>query len=99
MKNNLAVFAEVGLEDMLNDGWVGGEELTVPRIHQPAGAMHFRILHVLVEDPIEALELPEHGPNDWRPILSSLCKLFDAEDNKGRDNTQHVEHDHQQGYG
>lgn len=32
MENHLTVFTEVGPEDMLNDGWVRGEELTVPRI-------------------------------------------------------------------
>jgi hypothetical protein len=96
-ENNLAVFTEVGLEDMLDDCWVGGEELTMPRIHQPAGAMRLRILHVLVEDPIEVLELLEHGPNERRSVLSSLGKLFDAEDSKGRDHAQDVEGDHHLG--
>ena len=43
MENHLTVFTEVGLENMLDDGWVRGEELTVPRIDQPAGAVQKRI--------------------------------------------------------
>jgi hypothetical protein len=98
-ENNLAVFTEVGLEDMLHDGWVGGEELTVPRIQEPAGAMRLRILHVLVEHPIEVLELLEHGPDERRSVLGSLGKLFDAEDSKARDHAQDVEGDRHHSYG
>ena len=43
MENHLTVFTEVSLEKMLDDGWVRGEDLTVPGIDQPAGAVQKRV--------------------------------------------------------
>ncbi|KAL6861468.1 hypothetical protein ACP4OV_017168 [Aristida adscensionis] len=94
MEDHLTVFTEVGLEDMLNNSRVRGEELAVPRVYQPAGAMPQGIFHMLVKDPVEVLELPEHGPYDRRPVLVSPGKLSDAEDGEGCNNTQDVEGDH-----
>jgi len=99
LENHLAVFAETGLEDMLNDGWVGREELVVSRVDQPAGAMRQRVLDMLVEQPVEVLELPERRPHERRPVRIPPSELSGAEDGEGRDDSQDVEGEHQQGCG
>jgi len=65
-----AVFTEAGLEDMLDDGWVGGADLAVARVDQPAGAVLQRVPDMLVEQPVEVAELPEHRPDERRPVRS-----------------------------
>lgn len=94
--NHLAVFAEVGPEDMLNDSGVGCEELAVSRVNQPAGAMRQRVPDMFVEQPVEVLELPEHRPRERRPARVSPGELSGAEDGEGRDGAQDVEGEHQQ---
>lgn len=94
--NHLAVFAETGLEDMLNDGGVSRVELAVSRVDQPAGAMPQRVLDMLVEQPVEVVELPEHRPHERRPVRISPGELSGAEDGEGRDDAQDVEGEHQQ---
>jgi len=96
----LTVFTESVLEDMFNDSWIRGQELTVPRKEQPAGPMGKRVLHMLIEEPVEILEHPEHSPDERWSITSSPTpsKLFDAEDSEGHKNTHDVEGHRQQGY-
>ena len=59
-ETHLAVFTGAALKDMLDDGRVGCAELAVARVDQPAGDM-------LVEQPVEVAELPEHRPDERRP--------------------------------
>jgi len=102
-ETDLTVFTEAGLEDMLNYLWIRGPELTVPRIRkeQPAGSMGKRVLHLLIEEPVEILEHPEHSPDERWSIMSSPTpsKLFDAEDGEGHKNTYDVDGHRQQGHG
>ena len=69
------------------------------REDQPAGAMGERVLHMIVEEPVEVLEHPEHGPGERRAVLGANHKLSDAEGSKGRNDTQDVDGHRQQGYG
>lgn len=91
MESHLAVFTEAGLEDMLDDGRVGGVELAVPRVHQPAGGMRQRVTHMLVEQPVEVVELPEHGADERRPVPVPPGELPGAEDGEGRHDGEDVE--------
>ena len=56
------------------------------RVDQPAGAMRQRVLDMLVEQPVEVLELPEHRPHERRTVRVSPGELSGAEDGEGRDN-------------
>jgi len=96
---HLAVFAETGLENMLNDSRVSREELAVSSVDQPAGAMRQRVLDMLVEQPVEVLELPEHRSHERWPFRVSPGELSGAEDGEGRDDAQDVEGEYQQGCG
>lgn len=84
---------------MLDDGRVGGVELAVARVHQPAGAMRQRVTDMLVEQPVEVPELPEHRPDERRPVRVAPGELPDAEDGEGRDDAEDVEGHRQQGGG
>lgn len=98
MENHLAVFTGAGLEDMLDDDRVGGVELAVPRVHKPAGGMRQRVIHMLIEQPVEVVELPEHGADERRPVpvLVSPGELPGAEDGEGRHDGKDVEGHRQQ---
>lgn len=63
----------------------------------PNGGVQERILHMLIEDLVKVVELPEDGPDERRPIMGSLGELSDAEDGKGYNNANDVEGDHHQG--
>lgn len=86
---------------MLNDFRIRGPEFTVPRKEQPAGPMGKRVLHMLIEEPVEILEHPEHCPDERWSIMGSPApsELFDAEDSEGHKNTHDVEGHRQQGHG
>ena len=99
MDNHLTVFTEVGLEKMLDDSGVRGEDLTVPGIDQPAGGMQKRIWHLFVKELVKVLELTKHSPDERWPVLGSLGELPRAEDCEGRNNAKDVEGDYQEGYG
>jgi hypothetical protein len=65
MENHLYVFTEAALQDMLD--WLLDQRLrshcAVPREDQPAGAMGERIPHMIIEEPVQILKHPEHGPD------------------------------------
>ena len=94
-----AVFTEAGLEDMLDDGRVGGADLAVARVDQPAGAVLQRVPDMLVEQPVEVAELPEHRPDERRPAPVSPGVLPEAEGGEGRDAAEDVEGQRQHGRG
>jgi len=48
--------------------------------------MRQRVLDMLVEQPVEVLELPEHRPHERRTVRVSPGELSGAEDGEGRDN-------------
>ena len=47
----------------------------MPRIDEPDGRVHERILDMLIEDLVKVVELPEHGTDERRPVMGSLGEL------------------------